>query len=355
MRGGLRYLLWVLVILSSCVDPISFKTESTGRQLVFDGYFTQLNENHFFKISRTADFGKTILPVSGASVAIIDDLGNSADYEEIDLGNYELCTDRIQGIPGRFYHVEITLADGRKYFTVPQIMPEPVEADVIYFNIESREVLSSSDILVERTFIDVFIDTPLVTSSGEPSNIRWAVQEVYSFTDRSCGPFDYANTCYFQDPVEDSKVRLFAKDLGAQTYLKGLNIRSRSILPFDEFTGRHYFIANQFTISDESLKYWERINAVTNQSGSLFDVQPAKVRGNIIEKDNEKALVLGYFEVSGLSKLRTFTTPREIKKFQPLFTCLDWSYYRDHQDICCYCSLKSGDHIERPVYWDLDR
>jgi len=345
-------IFFLLVILSSCVDPIFFETDAGRSQLVFFGNFTQLNEKHIFTISRTSDFGNPVIPVTGASVVIKDNQGNCADYDEFEMGKYELAADKILGIPGTSYHIEITFANGKTYYSTPQVMIEPVEAEEIYFKIETTQTLSSSDVLVDKTFINVFIDTPLQSSSSETSYIRWIVDEVYSFTDRSCGPFDFATTCYFKEKVDASEALLFKNEGGVQKYLKGFNVRSRLLLPYGEFTGRHYFNVHQYTISEESFEYWEKINIVANQSGSLFDVQPAKVRGNMFEKDNEGTFVLGYFEVSGQNILRTFITPREIKPFQAIFTCLDFSYFRNHPAECCNCAMKSGNQIERPVYWD---
>lgn len=354
MKVTIKYMLYFgMVFIHSCVDPISFETDSAESQLVFYGNFSQLNEKHIFNISQTSVFGKLATPVSGAIIVIMDDQGNCADYQETDLGKYELDAGKIPGIPGRSYHIEITLANGKSYFSAPQIMPEPIDVDNIYFEIVDRQILSSSGVLVDKTLIDIFIDTPLLDNSGVFSRLRWTVEEVYSFVDLMCGPFDFAETCYFIDRVDESEVLLFKNESGAQDYLRGFNVRSRLLVPLDEFTARHYFIVRQFTISKEAFDYWSRIDVVANQSGSLFDVQPAKVGGNIIEKDKMQALVLGYFEVNGQSVVRTFITPNEIKP-HPVFTCKDISFFLDHQQECCHCNLKDGNQIERPVYWDED-
>ena len=113
------------------VDPISFEIESETGQLVLYGNFSQLEENHLFKISRTSDFDRPTTPVSGALVTLKDDHGNSATYQEIALGKYQLSNDDIQGVPGRSYHIEIILANGESYLSQPQLMPDPVEMDSI--------------------------------------------------------------------------------------------------------------------------------------------------------------------------------------------------------------------------------
>jgi len=354
MKLKYKYILCVVMALVyGCVDPISFETASVEGQLVFYGNFTQLDENHIFSISQTSDFGKPAIPVSGATIVIIDDRGSNADYHEITPGKYQLDTGKIEGIPGRSYQVEITLADGKTFASVPQIMPEPVEIEDVYFEIESRQILSSSDVLVDKTFIDVYIDTPLPNIADGSTHFRWSVEEVYSFVDRSCGPLDGSTQCYFIDLVDESELILFENESGAQHFVRGLNVRSRLLVPYDEFTARHYFNIRQYAISEQELEFWQRIDAVANQSGSLFDVQPARVVGNIIEKGNEQAGTLGYFGVNGQSVLRTFTTPADIKP-NPVFTCMDDSFFREHLPECCFCTMKEGNQIERPAYWDED-
>jgi len=354
MRVNYLHMVYlVLMTLGSCVDPISFETASETGQLVLYGNFSQLEETHLFTISRTADFDRPAIPVSGALLTLKDDLGNSAVYQEIDQGNYQLNAGALQGEPGRSYHIEVNLENGKSYFSRPQLMPEPIEIDSIYYEFVKREEFSDSGIPVDKTLIEVFIDTPLKDICGEPSHIRWTVEEVYSFVDRICGTFDIAETCYYIDPVDNSQVLVFQNEGNSREFLKRYRVRSRLLVPYDEFTARHYFIIRQYSIDDEALDYWTKIDAVANQSGNLFDVQPAKVVGNLYNLENENELVLGYFGVHGQSSLRTFTTPFDIRP-NPVFTCNDESFFNNNPSICCFCSNKEGIRIERPDYWDED-
>lgn len=355
MKGLLKkYAVLLIICISGCIDPISFEPVNDDSQLVIYGNFTQLDQDHTIEITRTAGFSIPTTPVSGACVKILDSEGNSADYQETESGFYVLPPGRIHGVPGRSYHIEIVLAEGNTYRSRPQVMPIPVEPDEIYFEIGPREVIGgSTGSLLDRVFIDVFIDTPLLNGSEQNSHIRWTVQEVYSFVDRSCGTFDTAETCYFIDPIEDAEVLVFENEAGAQAYLSRYRIRTRELVPFDEFTARHYFLVSQFTISEEELDYWKNVRSVANQTGSLFEVQPAPVIGNIYEEGNAQSQVLGFFSVNAESRLRTFTTPNSIKPY-PVFTCNDESFFRENQPQCCFCSTKEGIRIPRPDYWDED-
>ena len=355
MKGPLqKYMVLLFMVIAGCVDPISFETVNDDSQLVIYGNFTQLSQDHTVDITFTEGFGIPTTPVSGACVKIVDNLGASAEYQESESGRYVLSAGLFPGVPGRLYHIEIVLSEGKTYRSTPQIMPSPIEPEEIYFEIGPREIVGgSTGSLVDKTFIDVFIDTPLLSDPEQNNHLRWTVEEVYSFVDRSCGTFDTAETCYFIDPIDDAEVLLFENEAGAQEYLNRFRVRSRELVPYDEFTARHYFLVSQFTISQEELDYWKNIRSVANQTGSLFEVQPAPVMGNISEVGNDQSVVLGFFSVNAESTMRIFTTPNTIKPY-PVFTCNDESFFRDHQPECCFCSTKEGISIPRPDYWDED-
>ena len=352
MRWFTRIILGLLFVysISGCVDPISFDTESESGHLVIYGNFSQLNQEHMVAISMTSGFGTPPTPVQGACVEISDDTGNFANYQETESGNYFLPADVFSGIPGKSYQLEVILKDGRTFFSEPERMPDPIMIEDIYFQIGPREVLSGSGNLLQQTLIDVFLDTSLPGSSGN-THLRWTVEEVYSFVDRACGPLDSAEQCYFIDPVDDTEILLFENQSSTLGTLEKFPVRTRRLVPYDEFTARHYFNIKQHTITQREFDYWEKINSVANQSGSLFDSQPAVVEGNLYQEGNPETLVLGYFGVNGQSILRTFITPFDIRP-NPVFTCNDQIFFQNHQPECCFCWQKEGTRIERPDYWD---
>ncbi len=344
-----------IAVVSSCVDPITLETNSSSGELVFFGNFTQLHDTHIFYVSKTSEFGKPVVPVSNAQIIIMDDQGNSAEYTEMEPGQYELDTNQIQGVPGRSYQVEIALEDGRAFCSSPQVMPEPIEIQQLYFETAQIQTLSSSGNLVEQTVLEIYIDTPLQNSSGISTGFRWTVDEVYSFTDLKCHDFfDVATTCYFQVPVEEPEVLIY-KNEGSQENLERFKVHSRLLAPDDEFVERHYFTVHQYSLDDETYRYWQQVKVVTSQTGSLFDSPPAMVMGNMYEQDRQNSPALGIFEVSGQSVKRTYTLPHLIEGHKVIETC---PIRRTGivQDKCCFCWLLDEDEnrIERPDYWDED-
>jgi hypothetical protein len=353
MKVKASLLFLILIAAHSCVDPIFFDTDSTAQRIVFYGTFSQLKETQSLRISLTSSFGEQGTPITGASVVIKDDLGNCANYEETDAGKYELPVARIEGVPGRSYFLEATFDDGRMFFSDPQELPEVVEAEGIYFKTALRDILSSSDIPIERRFLDIYVDTPLRNSIGNPVLLRWTAEEVYSFTDLKCHPFfDNAVTCYFSIPTESS---IIFGGSGEQEVLENFMVHSRFLAPNDEFIGKHYFTVRQYTMTKETFDYWERVEITSNQTGSIFDAQPAIVPGNMHQRGNENESVLGYFEVSGEDILRTYTLPYLLFESDIINTCPERRNYIV-EDKCCFCRMLEvkNNRIERPTYWSED-
>jgi hypothetical protein len=291
--------------------------------------------------------------VTGATIEINDDLGNSAMYEETSPGVYLLDPQLFVGVPGRTYHVEITLANGESFCSTPQMMPSPINADQAYFEIDRDQNLSSSGVLVEQTVVNIFIDTPLQNDLGDQPGLRWTVEEVYSYSDLSCHSFydAFATTCYFNVPFDESEVLIFKAEEGVQERLEGYKVRTRLLAPNDEFVEKHYFSVHQYTLSPATFEYWQQVRAVTSQTGNLFDVPPAAVTGNIFATESGLA-ALGFFEVSGRSIVRTFTTPFLIGGNRIVDTC---PIRRSQvvQDKCCFCWLvdQPENRVGRPDYW----
>ena len=347
------YLIVNLNIITSCVDPISFETSSEIGEVVFYGEFNQFSENHVINISRTSNFGSMTVPESEADVQIFDNLGNNAAYVEQDSGTYELEAESFPGVVGRFYHVEITLINGIVFISSPQQLLQPVEIDDIYFKVEPEQVLSSSGNQVDQAFINIYIDTPLPQEAHHVGGIQWKVEEAYSFTDLQCHPFfDFATTCYFRIPVENTEIKMFEIDGNSQGSLNKYLVHSRILAPDDEFLERHYFSVYQKTLPIDAYKYWEKVKIVANQSGDLFDQPPARVFGNIRQKENPNKRALGYFEVSGTSLRRISTLPYLIGDNYIVETCPE-SRSVIIQDKCCFCYLldEADNRIERPEYW----
>ncbi len=358
-RSGLLLIIMMALTLATCVDPIPFEAEDVPKLVIF-GTYTQFSQDHEVSVRLTGKFGSLGLLEKSATVVLIDEDGRRAQYDR-KFGKHVLPKGIMEGEPGKAYKLEVTLSDGRRYESTWEVMPEPVQIENTYWNIVSKQTLSDSDVILEQFFIDVFIDTPIRTQSGKKAFLRWEVEEKFSLKDiAGCRPFpvDFADVCYFDVENKFSQVNLFSSIDDSREKLEKHLVHSRLPAPPIQFNNLHYFNVFQYSLSESTYEYWNKINIVSNPEGSIFDKIPADVPGNISEIGGGLE-VLGYFEVTAASVKRVFTTydkiiekvfiPKECDpRVPPIF----------QTDYCCYCNLLPSkilsptyNRIPKPDYW----
>ena len=124
-------LVLFLLILSSCKKVVHLNLDTSSPQIVIQGDIYDHQGPYTVQISKSVNFydSNTYPAVSGATVAISDNEGNSDQLKEASPGIY--ITSALQGVPGRTYTLLVNI-DGQTY-TASSTMPDPVEIATIYF------------------------------------------------------------------------------------------------------------------------------------------------------------------------------------------------------------------------------
>jgi len=350
IHGRYLILLLILMPLKSCVDPIPFTAENTGR-VVISGTLTQENREHYVNVSLSNSFGGRPAPISGATVQVIGGDGSVGRYREIEPGRYALAPESLRVLIGQSYQVRVVLPNGKAYQSSPEQMPLPRSIETVRFEVNIRDESSAADVISESAFIDLFIDTELRTN-GRQSYLRWDVEEAWNFQDLICSGLDKAEVCYYTAETPTITMPLFHSEDPNQEVLRNFKVFERRPFPTIQFNFRHYFSVRQYSISKEAYSYWEQINLVSNPQGTIFDVLPAAVTGNVRNIEDEDELVLGYFEVSSVSIARTSTLPEQLAPFEVFPTCSPFvPLTQENFGICCWCNTMDAPRIDRPEYW----
>jgi hypothetical protein len=63
---------------------------------------------------------------------------------------------------------------------------------------------------------------------------------------------------------------------------------------------------NQYSLNEDEYQYWDKLQNMSQQVGSLYDIIPSSVSSNVYCLDNPNEKVLGYFSVSSMSSKRIF-------------------------------------------------
>lgn len=348
---GLLILNIMVTVGISCIDPLTIKAEQEEQLLVIDGTFTTLDEPHRLNLTYTRDIGaRNRLPVLNAQITIFDNQNNQANYRELGNGEYLLDEDSFRGVEGRIYHVEINVPNGKTYKTVPQEIPLSVAPNRLGFKIEKDQLVSAFEIPVEKSFIKLYIDTP-TKIGAEDAFFRWRVDEVYSFTDEICGQLDVAGVCWvYLTPKQEITIfdgRDFAGDI-----VENIPVYSKLLVPkTPEYNAKHAFNVYQQSISKETYNYWQTVNKIVNQTGSIFDPPPAGIRGNGYNIADENELVLGYFEVASVEVIRVFVRPIDFQGLYQFETYCSNVFPSRFTRDCCDCLELEGSTKTAPDYW----
>lgn len=298
--------------MAGCLTPIDLeidKFEGTG-YVVIGGQISNLPDRNYVDIGITYYGGHLPDPVLRATVNLLDDTGNTYNYLEnlSKPGRYESFN--VSGIPGRKYHIEVKLRNGKIYQSKEELMPAQVGKDNIQHDFVTEEFIDFEGAFVSGTFLK--IRTQPTFPNYKPYLCRWVIEEVYQISPVNFpDPFGFTPPdCFVTQNADPQRVSMFDGREFSASLASDILIASK---PIDQtFHYKHYFTIYQSAITPESLDYWSKINVLANQTGSIFDTPPAEITGNIknINSLNEK--VYGYFQATTQSMERFYITRADL-------------------------------------------
>ena len=337
--------------LSACVERFEFETEEEESFLVIEGLLTQGSGPHYMSVKNTTFFSQSpvntpAVPVS--SVSLQDDTGGKYFYTPIAPGEFVL-DGQVEVEAFRTYSIEVVLNDGTTYLSFPEVMPPVLAPIAANAEVVVEEGIDEAGTVVEKLQVALTMDTN-IRQEGRAFPLRWRLEESYFVIDEICGPFDSSEICYITQDLNSQDIILFdARPLRAET-INDVPLAKVEPLPRYAYANRHYFHIYQYTLTQSAYEYWQDIQKIANQSGSIFNAPPAPVRGNIYNVDDPDELVLGYFEVSGVSTAVTFTENIDFAPFRFNSYCESGSV-PSVEEACCFCTLLPNSSQTRPDFY----
>ncbi len=294
--------------------------------------------------------GKRVFtPERDARVTIYDEEGNFASYEQLSArhGIYCLRPDEIEIRVGKSYHVTIETSDGRSYLSKPEmIMPVP-QIDSIYFVTSLENSLVDETRLLEKRYFDLYITTTL--DSEKSSHLKWDVEFVYLFPAVCNGR---GELCYVNDKRNKDQIQILdGNRIHAGKTFKKMIFRRQIDFAFSNIAS---FFVSQKSLTSESFHYWQNIEKVVSNVGSIFDAPPSAVPGNFDCTSDPDEPVLGFFSAYDERRELLFVQydhlPAEDRK-GPLCGTLQFPV-QNPQLACCDCLRHlEGSSMQRPKYW----
>ena len=314
----------VFLLIVGCVSEFDFRTNTSALPGI-SGVISNSPDQRTLFVFETDGINEN-LPVSATGALYAD--GNLAvQLVEESPGQLKIPID-YQLKSGVSYYFEITTSQNRTFQTIPQkILPftkqqtlswersvesipdirnpdrivPPTNVVNIYTNLEIDQSDDSvyfyrwqmSDTWLFREIPRPFVDTFVVIDSERaitgPGTWKWVYDTSIVYTP------DTAKDCYPTREIDEyASVLLETSNLDQGTAT--IKMMSREI--DQSFLFKHYFSVFLHRIDAATYDYYAKAERLISNQGSLYDEVPAPLTGNVFDKNNPEAPVLGYIEMS---------------------------------------------------------
>lgn len=349
MRKPLYYIL-ICLLCTQCLEPFEFdlKEEDVEKVLVVDGVLSNSSGPHQITLSRTQPFGsKFIDPVTNAKIFL------NGEYEYLEQAEGVYILENVPTSIGEEYSIEIVLDDGNSYVSSPSIMPMPVKADSSYVKFEQAifNTLTGRD--RSAKVINVYVDTPLpMNTQGQATYLRWVTDGLSVFPEESCGGLHIPKSCYIYQAPNAQNLTLQSSENISGNRLIDQQVAQKTDHTQNDFKALYVFSTYQYSISKESFTYWSRLKSLANQAGTVFDLPPAALQGNVRNVDKDDELVLGYFDVAAVDTVRARVLGADYRSNISGIVPCSFFNRRNWPAECCQCLTLEGAGTKRPDWLD---
>lgn len=297
------YIIFLLFGLSSCITQFIPETDENTEMLVVEGLITDQPEVYRIKLTRSLPLGERNQSVNlhGCTVWVTDDIGKVSYFREDIDGTYVSSPSEFIGRIGRKYKLHVNTNDSfinhYTYESYPMEMFPVPPIDTIFYQKRNLEPAQGSSIVPEGC--QVYIET------HDPDNLcrffRWDYQETWEIRIPFSRPVN--KTCWVSEKSDDINLKStsgLSENLISKYPLKLITTVT------DRLKYKYSMMVNQYSLNSDEFEYWDKLKAVTQDVGSLYDITPASIPNNIYCIENPAQKVLGYFSVSAKKSKRLF-------------------------------------------------
>jgi len=307
MQGQRRkYCLVILftLLLGYCktaYEPPVLK--AANNYLVVDGVINIApNAITIINVNRTRSVGDSTtqgIPELHAAVTIRS--SNGAAYPLVDSTNQGLYSSCLLTLdPGLQYGIEVTTADGRKYtsdMVTPKVTP-PI--DSLYFE-------QPSDLTVYVNAHD---------PSSSTKYYRWDYVETWEHNAQLYTAWGVKNGRIYAVDSTNQATQCWTSVLSSHILLSSTTrlsadvIDHRKILTLKngdmKINLKYSLLVRQYALTEAAYNYWDLISKTSEGLGTLFDLQPTQLAGNIHCVSNPTEPVIGFASASTIRQQRIF-------------------------------------------------
>jgi hypothetical protein len=250
----------ILLIIAGCIEKFTPEIHGSQYLPVVNGLITNQPEVYTIRLYWSKPvLEKTIVPMSGCTVTVHDDLGNIYQFSESSTpGTYNSDKTTFQGEVGRVYTLHVNTND----------------ATPAHYTFESAPVE-----MKPVPPIDSLFHEKIILKEATPYSGKWEGCQIYLNTydpNGICSYFrwDYTETWKIQIPyyyienqicwVSNSSNNIIIKSTSNLSEDRLNRFPMLTISPqTDRLNERYSIIVNQYSLSEEEFAFWDKISRVT--------------------------------------------------------------------------------------------
>lgn len=321
----LNYLLLILTAffccLSACVERYYPEEDDlkTGT-LVINAHLTNQPGEHVIEISRSVDLTEPSFdPVSGSFAEVIREDGELREFLEFKPGYYKADLDAAFLQTGASFMLHVTTPDGNVYESgFDKLRPVPT-IDSLYYLVETNSFAEESNSVNGiRFYCDFTYDNDAY------DYIRWDLTETYEFHNPDMQGFildvdfqlkELSDTsgyrvCYITNELSTiHSMSLGYLDFGI--YIKKPFTFVPNIQQEQKLHHKYSLLVKQYSLGEEAFHYWNELKKTSQEQGFLFDRQPALLKSNIHNVNDDNEIVLGFFSMASVAEKRAYAVKPE--------------------------------------------
>ena len=307
--------------ITACVERYYPEEDElkTGN-LVINAHLTDQAGEQVIEISRSVGLTyPSFTPQSGSFAEVIREDGELRTFSEFKPGYYKADLDDSFLQTGMSYMLHVSTPDGYEYESAfDKLRPVPA-IDSLYYLVEHNSYASETDSVSGiRFYVDFTYDDEAY------EYIRWDLTETYEFQNPDLEGFildvdfrmkelpDTSNyrICYITNELSTiHSMALSILDYGV--YIKKPFTFVPNIQQEQKLHHKYSLLVKQYSLGEEAYHYWNELKKTSQEQGFLFDRQPALLKSNIHNVNDEEELVLGFFTMASVAEKRAFAVKPE--------------------------------------------
>lgn len=311
------YLLTTVLfcLLLQCKKPYEPAVLVKGdNYLVVDGFInTGAGGITSFKLSRTKNVTDTVLniPERNAQVVILSAAGNSYPLQE--AGNNGIYSSNPLTLNNKLqYKISITTSNGKVYQS-ELVTAKPAPA------------IDSISWAQNDKGVGLYVNT------HDPANntrfYRWQYVQTWEYHSQLETVWGVANgLAYVRTPAQQVHV-CYNTNFSTGILIGSSAALGQDIISFapigtivqddSALNYRASFLVQQYALTAQAYFYWQIIQKNSEQLGTLFDLQPSQLEGNIHCTSNASEPVVGFMSAGTMEEKRIFIANADLQNWQP--------------------------------------